>query len=273
MQSCAPLWLEQEKAADIGVATQLSQTHMEALRSLLHAGAVDVFCTKIDGREKKLLLADMDSTIVHGECIDDLADFVGLREKVADITARAMDGEIDFRTALEERVGVLAGLGLDQVEDAVKEMQLNRGAKTLVATMSANGAKTVLVTGGFTEFARHAADLTGFHKFYANHLDRRGAVLSGKVEEPLVDKHRKLWVLQASCREYGIDASDVLAIGDGANDLLMLEAAGLGIGYQPKDRLRAALPNHIIHGDLSAALYAQGLTGERIRDLSSKMAA
>ena len=200
----------------------------------------------------------MDSTIVIGETLDELADFAGLKEKIAAITARAMNGELDFRAALRERVGMLAGLDLSALEQTWQRMKLMQGARELVGTMRAHGAATALVSGGFTFFTSRVAAACGFHEERANRLLDDGRTLTGKVGEPILDRESKLAELTDLARRNGIGLEDTLAIGDGANDLPMIRAAGLGIAFQAKPVVAAEARFRIVHGDLRAALFAQG---------------
>jgi phosphoserine phosphatase len=214
-------------------------------------------------RRKKLLIADMDSTMIGQECIDELADFVGLKTHVATITDRAMRGEIAFEPALRERVALLKGLPERVVGEVLRErISLTPGGKTLVATMRANGAATCLVSGGFTGFVDRVAALIGFDASRANILEIEDGCLSGAVREPILGREAKLATLVALRNERGLAASQTLAVGDGANDLAMLGEAGLGVAYHAKPAVAAAAAARIDHGDLTALLYLQGYTRE-----------
>lgn len=213
---------------------------------------------------KRLLVADMDSTIIGQECIDELADFAGRKAEIAAITEAAMRGELDFAEALRARVAALAGLAEEAIDRTLAErVRLNPGARTLVATMKAHGARCVLVSGGFTAFTGPVSAMAGFDRQVANRLDITGGRLSGHVAEPIVDSATKRSVLLAECAALGIGPEDTLAVGDGANDIPMLEAAGLGIAYRAKPRAAAAADAHIREGDLSAILWAQGIPRSR----------
>lgn len=217
------------------------------------------FCIQLQaGRKKKLLICDMDSTLIGQECIDELADFAGVKDRVSDITERAMRGELDFEAALKERVGLLKGLPLSKLQTCFEErISLNAGAKTLCQTMSANGAKTVIVSGGFTFFTGHIAALAGFDIHQANTLVEDGDALSGEVGMPILGRAAKQAALERYSDEFGGPAS-AIAIGDGANDLAMIQAAGLGIAYYAKPIVASAAHCAINHTDLTTALYFQG---------------
>jgi phosphoserine phosphatase len=210
-------------------------------------------------RRKKLVLADMDSTIIQCECIDELADFAGVKAEVAAITERAMRGDLDFEAALKHRVALLKGLPLAALQRTFDErVRLTPGAETLVKTMRAGGAMTALISGGFTFFTGRVADLAGFAVNRANRLLDDGARLTGNVAEPILGKAAKLAALHELCTESGIAPEDALCIGDGANDLAMIEAAGLGIAFRAKPVVAEAARARIDHTDLRTALYFQG---------------
>jgi phosphoserine phosphatase len=201
----------------------------------------------------------MDSTIIGCECLDELADFAGLKEQIAAITARAMAGEIAFEGALRERVGLLAGLELAALERTYSErVRLNPGAASLVRTMSAHGAHCVLVSGGFDYFTSRVAEVAGFAAHQANRLIDDGARLTGAVSEPILGREAKLAALTEAAAELGVSLAETLAVGDGANDLAMLEAAGLGVAYRAKPIVAARADARIEHTDLTALLYFQG---------------
>jgi phosphoserine phosphatase len=221
--------------------------------------AVDYCVQPIEGRRKRLFVADMDSTIIGCECLDELADFAGLKAEIAAITERAMRGEIEFEGALRERVGKLKGLGLEALQRAYDErVRLNPGAETLVRTMAAHGTRCILVSGGFTFFTSRVAQAAGFHSNRANTLIEDGAMLSGLVGEPILGKKAKLEALTEEAAALGIDLSQTLAVGDGANDLAMIQAAGLGVAYRAKPVVAAQADARVDHADLTALLYFQG---------------
>jgi phosphoserine phosphatase len=210
-------------------------------------------------RRMRLLVADMDSTIIGCECLDELADFAGRKEEVAAITERAMAGELDFEGALTERVAMLAGLPLAALGDCYDQrVRLNPGAQVFVRTMTAHGAHCALVSGGFTFFTARVAEAAGFHDNRANRLIDDGAALTGEVALPILGKAAKLAALEELCAAGGFGPSDALAIGDGANDLAMVEAAGLGIAYRAKPVVAARATARIDHGTLESALFFQG---------------
>jgi phosphoserine phosphatase len=211
------------------------------------------------GRRKRLLVADMDSTIIDVECLDELADFAGLKDEISAITERAMAGELAFEPALRERVGKLKGLALSALQRTYDErVRLNPGAEALVRTMGAQGARCVLVSGGFTFFTSRVAERAGFHAHRANVLLDDGAALNGKVREPILGRAAKLAALREETQALQIAPGETLAIGDGANDLDMIKAAGLGIAYRAKAIVAAQAHARIAHTSLATALFFQG---------------
>lgn len=231
----------------------------EDVLALLAGVPVDVCVQETATRRKALFIADMDSTIIGCECLDELADFAGLKAEIAAITERAMRGEIPFEGALRERVGKLKGLGLDALQKTYDQrVRLNPGAETLVRTMAAHGTRCVLVSGGFSFFTGRVAEAAGFHAGRANTLIDDGAALTGLVGEPILGKEAKLAALREEAAGLGIDLALTLAIGDGANDLAMIEAAGLGVAYRAKPVVAAQADVRVDHADLTALLYFQG---------------
>ena len=217
------------------------------------------------GRRKRVLCADMDATMVVGETIDELAAALGKADAVSAITERAMRGELDFEEALDERVAMLAGLEARVIDDVARGLTYSTGARALVRTMKAHGARCVLVSGGFDRVTGVVREALGFDLDRANHLEvGADGKLSGKTRKPIVDSAFKRALLIETAAGQGVDLDDCLAIGDGANDLPMVEAAGLGIAYQAKPALRAATPYHITHTDLRTALYFQGYSDAEI---------
>ena len=262
MPTCAPIWLQKDKAADIGISETGPREMMEDLQDHLAHLYIDVFIVPIENRRKKLLIADMDSTIVKEETLDELADYAGLKEQISEITQRAMDGELDFYDALRERVGLLRGLHTDALLQTLEKLELSPGAKVFIKTMRKSGAICVLVSGGFTFFTSAIAKELDFNNHHGNTIEIDGEELTGKIKMPLIDKEAKLRYLLDYMRQYDLKMEQCMAIGDGANDLLMLEQAGLGIGYRPKKAVIEAIDNVMLHGDLTAALFAQGFTAD-----------
>ncbi|NWG54343.1 MAG: phosphoserine phosphatase SerB [Hydrogenophilaceae bacterium] len=221
--------------------------------------AVDWAIVKAENRRKRLLVADMDSTIITVECLDELADYAGLKAEIAAITERAMRGELVFEDALRERVGKLKGLGLDALARCYEErVRLTPGARTLARTMAAHGARCVLVSGGFTFFTARVAEAAGFHAHFANTLIDDGAALTGGVGAPILGRAAKLETLTREAAALALTPADALAIGDGANDLDMIRAAGLGLAYRAKPIVAAEADAQIAHTTLETALYFQG---------------
>ena len=267
----APVWLDPGIAVDIPFAG--SQEHKETngkraladrVRGALAGVGADVVLQPMSGRRKRLFLADMDSTMIGQECIDELADYAGVKPQVAAITERAMRGEIEFASALRERVALLKGLPAAVIDEVIaKRIRLTPGARTLVATLRKNGVYTCLVTGGFTLFTQRIAALIGFHENHANTLivDGRGR-LTGEVAEPIFGRDAKLATLMELTRRLAIAPEATLVAGDGANDIAMIQAAGLGVAYHAKPNVAKAAAARIDHGDLTALLYAQGYRRE-----------
>lgn len=253
----APHWLDEGDAADIVFHGSLVSARKEL--ALMDHGSLDTIVQPQGDRTKKLIIADMDSTMITVECIDELADYAGLKPEIAAITERAMRGELDFRAALIERVGLLAGMPeATLVECRMERVKLTRGARTLVQTMKAHGAHSVLVSGGFMPFAGPVGEAIGFDNVLANELEIRDGKLTGKVIEPIVDSAAKLETLKAEAAKYGLPLAATLAVGDGANDIPMITSAGLGVGYYPHPAAGEAAAAVVRHHDLTALLWAQG---------------
>jgi phosphoserine phosphatase len=252
-----PTWLSPAEAAEF---TVFEKPDLALAREAIGGLPIDALSTRARGRRRALLIADMDSTIVTSETLDELAATAGIGPQIATITRQSMNGEIDFRDALRARVAMLNGLRLSALEETWSSVQLTPGAKTLVATMRKHGALTALVSGGFTFFTARVAALCGFDHHRANVLLDDGQALTGAVAEPILDQAAKLATLHELAATRGARLPATLAVGDGANDLPMLQAAGLGIGYHPKPIVAAAIENRIDHGDLRALLFAQGYT-------------
>ena len=256
--TCQPVWMKKGKAAEIGISEPGGSAMLAHMRDTLKKDEIDVFMTPIENRRKKLILADMDSTIVTGETLDDLAQHAGIKDQVAEITTRAMNGELDFHAAIKERVSLLEGLEASALEDTLAQMRISPGAQTLIATMREHGAHCVLVSGGFTFFTGAVAAQLKFHAHHGNQLEIEDDKLTGQVKTPILDKFAKVEFLKEYMNRFNLQAEECMTIGDGANDIPMLKMAGLGVGYQPKPAVAEEIENLIIHGDLSAALYAQG---------------
>jgi phosphoserine phosphatase len=249
-------WIDEGDAVDLRV-----DGDVQAIRWALDGlDGVDVFVQPEENRFKRLLVADMDSTIVGQECLDELADFAGLKREIAEITERTMQGKLDFKAALRERVALLSGLDEEAIGRCLAERVVpNPGAATLVRTMRVGGARAILVTGGFVSFADPIAKLLGFNAVRANRLLFDGRQLSGSVEDPIVDAQAKLDALVEAREELGLARQDVLAIGDGANDMLMVREAGLGVGYRAKPALAEVADARLDYHGLDALLWAQGI--------------
>lgn len=252
------LWLCDKQAAEIKIDEALNIETAQAIRALLETDHIDIFCTPSKNRRKKLLIADMDSTIVTSETLDELADEAGIKDKISEITERAMRGELDFFEAIRKRVGLLKGLPTDALKRTLDQTKISQGAPTLVKTMRTHDAFCALVSGGFTYFTEAIAKDLNFNVHHGNILGIENNALTGQVIEPILDKNTKLELLNKYVMQKNITLEDSISIGDGANDLMMLEAAGLGIGYHPKPLLEARLINCIRHTDLTSVLYAQG---------------
>ena len=258
-------WLFDEVAADIpfGDGSEDIAATAKRLRAAREDLPIDIVVQPAIARRKKLFLADMDSTMIAQECIDELADFVGLKSHVAAITERAMRGEIEFEPALRERVALLKGLSVDVVDKVIQErITLTPGGRELVATMRAHGAWTCLISGGFTLFTQAIAAKIGFQENRGNQLIVRDDKLTGEVQEPIVGRATKLGTLIELREAADLDNIDTLVVGDGANDLGMIQEAGLGVAFHAKPAVATAAAARIDYGDLTALLYAQGYRRE-----------
>ncbi|NHO31996.1 phosphoserine phosphatase SerB [Acetobacter fallax] len=258
------------EAVDI-VCAPVSPALLDTIRAALGDRPLDLLLTDGNSRRKRVLVADMDSTMVATETLDDIAAEAerlrpGIGEAVAAVTRQSMNGEIDFQTSLRNRVALLKDLPSSLLEAAASHLRLNDGARTLVATMRASGAVTALVSGGFTFFTARVADLCGFSEHHANHLNISGDTLTGTVREPILGPDAKLDHLKRITETAGIPLGDALTIGDGANDLPMLRAAGLGIAFHAKPVVRKEIVNRIDRTSLRSALFAQGYTVAEFRD-------
>ena len=256
VQAFGRSWIEPDSACDL-----LCASSPERVRAALEGALdrVDVIVQPEAGRRKKLLVADMDSTMITVECIDELADYAGLKAEVAEVTERAMQGELDFEEALRARVALLAGLEEDAIRRCREDrVRLTPGARALVRTMRREGALTILVSGGFTAFAEPVAGEIGFERVVANVLEGEGGRLSGTVAEPIVGAEAKRLALLDALAERHLQPDQALAVGDGANDIAMLREAGLGVAYRAKPAAVEAADARVEHGDLTVLLFAQG---------------
>lgn len=253
-------WLADGIACDIPLPAGADAAEAEAiLRNGLKGEAIDVVVQEQDKRRKKILIADMDSTMIQQECIDELAEEAGLRDHVAAITARAMNGEIEFEPALRERVALLKGLALPVIDKVIAtRISLTPGGVELVRTMRKHGSYTALVSGGFTSFTKRIAQMIGFNEDRANLLHDDGMVLTGTVADPILGREAKVEKLIEIADRLGLTPEDAIAVGDGANDLGMIQLAGTGVALHAKPTVAAQAKLRIDHGDLTALLYIQG---------------
>ena len=253
----AAQWLAPDEAAEFQV--QARPDNLWQVWDDLRQRRVDLVVQPSEGRRKRVLLADMDSTMIGQECIDELADVAGVGDRVKDITARAMNGELDFEGALRERVGLLKGLDSAVIETVLRDrITLTPGGRELIATMKSAGGRAVLVSGGFTAFTAHVAAALGFDEDRANTLLIEGGKLTGEVAEPILGREAKVAALLETVGALGLTPADVLAVGDGANDLGMLKLAGAGVALHAKPVVAAEVDRRINFGDLTALLYLQG---------------
>lgn len=250
-------WLDKDRAADIHFAADADWASGVLVP---YFQRTDVVIQPAAHREKKLLVADMDSTMITVECIDELADYAGIKPQIAEVTERAMRGELDFAAALDARVALLKGLSESAIDQCLEErVRLMPGAVALVQTMRARGAHCILVSGGFTRFAEPVGARVGFNRVIANRLEIAEGALTGTVTKPIVDSNTKETTLLGAMAELGLSPEQTMAVGDGANDLAMIRKAGLGVAYHAKPIVAAAAGARVDHGDLTALLYAQGI--------------
>jgi len=258
----APEWLAENEAADLFFDDLDPDQADAAIRRALDGAPIDCIAQPVEHRRKRLLIADMESTIIQQEMLDEIADLKGIKPQIAGITARAMNGEIDFTGALNERVALLAGLPERDIDALMKRITFTPGATELVRTMRANGARTLLVSGGFTLFADQVAATLGFDFVSANVLEFSGTpghrVLTGKVVPPIRDRTDKLQRLTEQAGRHRIPLTETIAVGDGANDVPMLQAAGLGVAFHAKPAVKEVVRARVDHAGLAALLYAQG---------------
>lgn len=259
------VWLRNNIAAEIRITQEIEPHTFRDIRNHFSKQMVDVFLVPAENRRKKLLLADMDATIVVGETLDDLAAHAGLKDEIAAITACAMRGELDFQEALTARVGMLKGLPVSTLQTTLDQMEFNQGAQDAVRILGQLGTHCVLVSGGFTFFTSAIASQCSFHNNHGNVLGIADEKLDGTVIPPILDKNAKLEFLKSYAGNMGIPLAETMAIGDGANDIPMLTAAGLGIGYRPKPLVKEHVQNYILYSDLMSLLYIQGYTWQDIQ--------
>ena len=253
-------WLAEREACDLFIDSLLPAVDIaEQARDALSGTAIDTVCTSIEGRRRKLLISDMDSTVIDQECIDELGDAIGVGSQIREITAAVVSGDISFSDALRKRLALMIGMDRRLLKSVYQErISLKAGARTLVQTMRHHGAFCILVSGGFTFFTRRIAERIGFHDHQGNELAFEDGKLTGEILGPILGRSAKLNTLRSLCEEKGLAPSDVLAVGDGANDIKMIEAAGLGVAFHGSDSLKKRANARIDHGDLTALLYIQG---------------
>jgi len=254
------VWLAEEEACDVFIKSSLTAGDIGArVRDTLSGASIDVNCSVLDGRQKKLLISDMDSTIINQECIDELGDAFGVGDHIREITAEVVDGHISFAKALRQRLALMKGLDHSLLEKIYDErISLMDGARILVQTMRQNGAYCILVSGGFSFFTQRIAERVGFHEHQANELIFENGRLTGHVHEPVLGRTAKLETLNRLCEVHNLKPWEVLAVGDGANDIKMIEAAGLGVAFYGSGALKKQASAHVDNGNLTALLYFQG---------------
>ncbi|MHA1599358.1 MAG: phosphoserine phosphatase SerB, partial [Alphaproteobacteria bacterium] len=253
-----PDWLDPGIACDVPFTGARGEAVETSVRARLSNAPVDITVQAAVGRRRMLLIADMESTIIGQELIDELAEIAGVGSRIAEITARSMAGELDFTASLRERVALLAGQPEAILNQVKTRITLNPGARELVQTMRAHGAYTALVSGGFTRFTEPVHEICGFDEARGNQLVVTAGRLTGEVSEPILDRESKAAALVELAGQHGLSMDQACAVGDGANDLAMLQAAGLGVAYHAKPILRTAAQACIDHGDLTALLFLQG---------------
>jgi len=254
-------WLAEKEACDLFITSSLTaEAITEKARGVLAGASIDTVCTPVDARRKKLLISDMDSTIINQECIDELAEVIGIGPQIREITATVIRGDISFPEALRTRIGLMKGMDIKTLESVYEQrITLKPGARTLVQTMRHHGAYCILVSGGFTYFTSRIAARLGFHHHQGNELIFDQGKLTGEVQDQILGRSAKLDTLMTLCEEKGLPPSYVLAVGDGANDMKMIQAAGLGVAFHDHSgSLRNRANARIEFGDLTALLYIQG---------------
>lgn len=255
--ACQQKWLSAGRACDILLEGEVAQT-LAVLEPWALENKLDVIVQNAEGRAKKALLADMESTIIHQEMLDELAAHAGIEAQVKEITARAMNGELDFKAALAERLRLLKGVPETVVNDLKRKITIMEGAAALVTAMRQRGVACVLVSGGFTCFIEPVAKALGFTDYFGNVLEIKDGAISGAIVEPLLTRESKRAILAQTAQNLGVAEAEILAVGDGANDIPMLQAAGLGVAYHGKPNVQKAAPHNIRFADLRALIWAQG---------------
>lgn len=262
----SPNWLNPAQALEVAIESALPKSAEAAVRERLHGAPFDVVVLPSENRRKGLLVADMESTIIAEELLDEMAETLGIRDRIAEITARSMAGELDFEAAIKERMRLLSGLPAATLDRMLERITLNPGARTLVQTMRAHGAHTALVSGGFTHFTEPVMQRCGFHEAHGNRLILENGALTGEVAAPILGPSSKREILRALCEARSVAPEAACAVGDGSNDVPMIEFAGLGVAYRAKSILRRAAKVAVEHGDLTAILYLQGYRREDFVD-------
>jgi phosphoserine phosphatase len=256
---CSKRWLSMDSAIDIVFEELSMETARKAVSIALKNFPIDVNIQEIDHRRKRLLVADMDSTIIMNESLDDLADFIGLKAKVEEITQKAMRGEIDFEIALNQRVKLFEGQSATLIDRfLIEKINITPGAECLIKTMKANKAKTALISGGFSYITKYIAERLGFDIHYGNHLIIKDGKLTGKVSDPILNADSKEEILVNFAKSNNMLLKQAMAVGDGANDIKMLQRAGIGIAFRAKPLVKASTPYHVQYGDLRSLLFLQG---------------
>lgn len=260
-----PVWLAPHRAADLPLSGRPHFNQMQALRRGFEGDQVDVIVSAAENRRKTLFFADMDSTIVTTETLDELAVFAKVGDQVADITRRTMNGTIDFYEAIRQRVEMLKGLPESALKDVLAQTEISPGVEITLRVMNRHGVHSSIVSSGFTYFTAGIAARCGFDDHFGNTMDIENGVLTGRVPEPILDKEAKLVTLRRKCEQFGCDPVQTLAIGDGSNDIPMLQAAGLGIAYRPRPMVAETIDNQLLHTDFTSVLFAQGYSEADIR--------
>jgi phosphoserine phosphatase len=264
-----PRWLKPHHVAEIILEDTPNEDQFLALQQICHGQKIDVFSVSAFNRRKKLVLADMDATMVQQETLDEIAAHIGIGAEISAITAQAMRGEVDFKDALKARVALLKGVPEQILHEVLERINITQGADCLLACCKTLGLPSVLVSGGFTFFTQSVAERLGFTHHHGNRLIIENGLLTGHVSEPILDKDSKLQFLEFYAEKYGLTPEDVCAIGDGANDLPMLKGSGLGVGFYAKPLVCQQIRNVIHFGDLTNLLYIQGFTWDQIQTLEA----